>query len=385
METRAAEAPSPKSFTEAQALFKKGSWQAAETAFLQNAASGVRKYESLYMAALCKEKRNRIKQAEADYAQLIRDEAAYRQAPDSIAECYLRLHAIMCGRKNSASQRSVLLAECARRFPRHAVLRKMYAREAAEWLKAGNAEKARQSYANGKGLLSEPDATMAELLAPAKTCPVSDAELEKLAGLTKTEKEIPLGPLCAAIALRPGGWQAECLYADALAGKGKTNEAIARYDALLQQRIGPEAEIRLARAETIAFRSTHERDALPLYEKWIQAYPRHRMREKALYQYALLLGKSGKPDMAVQFLENVLKEFPSGTYAAQAREQQEKFRAAAKVAAKQDADAKEHRQTIREDPLLASLERAEKALRTKAYPLAMREYQRFRGHEIHPK
>lgn len=142
METRAAEAPSPKSFTEAQALFKKGSWQAAETAFLQNAASGVRKYESLYMAALCKEKRNRIKQAEADYAQLIRDEAAYRQSPDSIAECYLRLHAIMCGRKNSASQRSVLLAECARRFPRHAVLGKMCAREAAEWLKAGNAEKA---------------------------------------------------------------------------------------------------------------------------------------------------------------------------------------------------------------------------------------------------
>ena len=377
--------PPPKQFAEAQNLFEKGRWKEAENAFIQSASSGILKYESLFMVALCKEKRKLFKQAEADYSRLIRDELAYRQSSDSVAKCYLHLHGILCNRKNITSQRSVLLSECERRFPRHAIIGEMYANEAAEWLKSGNVEKTKQYYAKGKHLLPEQDAIVADLLAPGKMVPVSDTEMEKLTTLVRTAKGFSLGPLCTAIALRPGGWQAECLYADTLAKNGKANEADARYEALLQRRIGPEAEIRLARAETIAFRSTHPKDALPLFEKWLQAYPKHRMREKALYQYALLLGKNGRPDMAVQSFDAFLKEFPTGSYTMQARKQQEKFRAVATAAAKREASVKEREQAFREDPLLSALEKAEKAHRSKVYDFAIREYLRFRGYERHPQ
>lgn len=377
--------PLPKAFKDAQTLFEKGRWRDAEGAFRQVEEAGILRYRSRYMVALCKEKQKLFKQAEADYARLIRDDAAFRQDPDCVSDSYFHLHGILCHRKNSASQRSVLLSDCARRFPRHPTLGRMYAREAMEWLKAGNAEKARQSFVAGKGFLPDSAAIVAELLVPGRTIPVSDEEMRKLGHLARTEKDIPLGPLCSVLSERPEGWQAECLYADILAERGKPSEAIAHYDSMLQRRIGPQEEIQLARMEMIALQSTHPRDALVLYEKWIQAYPKHRMREKALCQYAILLGKNGKPAEAVRVLENLLQEFPSGKYAESARKNKDKFRRAAAESAKREMAAKERQQTIQDDPFLAALEKAEKALAKKAYPFAINEFRRFRGREIHPK
>lgn len=73
--------PLPKAFKDAQTLFEKGRWRDAEGAFRQVEEAGILRYRSRYMVALCKEKQKLFKQAEADYARLIRDDAAFRQAP----------------------------------------------------------------------------------------------------------------------------------------------------------------------------------------------------------------------------------------------------------------------------------------------------------------
>jgi hypothetical protein len=100
-------APPPSTLAEANKLFEKQQWQAAERVYevFARGASGKEKYEAQYKAAVCMEFRKETTRAISNFNQIIINAGALRDAPEIVAKAHGRLHAIYLPQKNSTPQR----------------------------------------------------------------------------------------------------------------------------------------------------------------------------------------------------------------------------------------------------------------------------------------
>ena len=189
--------------------------------------------------------------------------------------------------------------------------------------------------------------------------------------------------LCTLLAKRADGWKADCCKAMFLADSGKADVAVSVLDTMIRSRRGPEDYIWLTKAETLAFKSSRSKDALKEYRDWLFRNSSSDLREKAEFQYGLLLCNSGMHTEAIAQLEAFAVKYPSGAYAKLAAETLARAKSAKDSVAKREAAATAKEERHAADPLLARLEKGIKLQNEEKYPLAAKEYQMFRGQSSH--
>jgi Uncharacterized protein conserved in bacteria len=405
-------APPPSTLAEANKLFDKQQWQAAERAYevVARGASGKEKYEAQYKAAVCMEFRKETGRAVSNFNQIIINAGALRDAPEIVAKAHGRLHAIYLPQKNSTPQRERVVAECVRRLPNHEVSIRLCEAEAEFWIAKGNTQKAVGYYKLGGGAIS--DAAKSALALLSSNAALADSDIEALAKIAKAKPALveTIAPL---VAKRPDGWRAELFHASFLADSGQGARAAAILESLLKSGRGPGERIALARAETLAAKTNDTAAADKAYRDWLAAFPRSELRAKAHYQYGVFLNAKGRfAEAAAQFeaaqlgvrsgeklgVRSVELGVAGGAsdnvashYAAAAAVALEKNKAALTEADKKKAEAEKLRLAEANKPkppppgaLEKSLANGLKLQEEKRFQAARMEYQGFRGKMDNP-
>ncbi len=377
----------PKAFADAEALFAKNLWVDAEKAFTRYAASAKNdktKYESVFKAAVCMVQCGEQSKAQSTLSRFVNDSSALGAAPDIVAKAYSVLHGIYLKQRNATPQRERLVLDCAKKLPGDPVAIGICEAEAAFWLKAGNIDKVRTYYGLCGAGISKTGGSIVELLSASAHEPISDKELRMLSDVSKTLPEAAES-LYTLLAKRADGWKADYCKAMFLAESGKTDAAVSVLDAMIRSRRGPEDRIWLAKAETLAFKSSRPKDALKEYRDWLFRNTASDLCEKAEFQYGLLLCNCGLYAEAITQLEAFAVDYPSGTYAKLATGTLAKAKSAKDGVVKREAEAAAKQERHDADPLLARLEKGVKLQKEGKFTLAAKEYQVFRGQSSHAK
>ncbi len=325
-----------------------------------------------------------LSKAQITLSRIVNDRSALRMAPDVVAKACSELHGIYLKQRNATPQRERLVTDCAKRLPGDPVIVDVCEAEAVFWLKVGNVDKARAYYGLGGSGISKTGGSILALLSASTYEPISDRELRVLSDVTKALPEASEA-LFSLLAKRADGWKADYCKAMFLAESGKADAAVSVFDAMIRSRRGPEDHIRLAKAETLAFKSSRPKDALKAYRDWLRGNATSDLREKAAFQYGLLLSNCGLYADAVVQLETFAVQHPSGLYAKLATDTLAKAKSAQAGVVKREAEAVAKQERHNADPLLPRLEKGVKLQSERKYTLAAKEYQSFRGQANHDK
>jgi len=372
---------------EANKAFDKRNWSNAEKAFLQHAKETKDKPSALrakLKAGICRFKMNNEDGALGLFREITENISSAKVAPDVLGDAFDQSHLIYTRQKKTVN-RAKPITDCCRVLPDSPATGRICEREADAYLCDKAIAKAAEFYSRAGAGLSPCGTNILMLLSLPKSgelnaAPLSGDDAKRLAAVLVEREKCGL-VLCDILSKSKDGWRAQDVLARMHAAKGLHREAVAIWDSLIKARQGPAEEMALACADTIA-NAGLSADAAARYATWLDTYPHSKLRERASARYTSALWSACRFAEAVKEGEAFLAAYPKSGFRKPVQDTLKRAQEDLKAEQERTQAAEEKKKNA--DPLLITLERAERLFEQKRYTDALREFLQFQNRQIHP-